>query len=267
MATETAQRVGEYPSNLTDEQWNVIRDCIPEPVWLPNLQEPRHDRRRLVDGILYVMRTGCQWRALPNDFPPWKTVFNYYAKWNKDGTLQRVHDRLRDSIRTAEGRSTSPTLGILDSQSAKTTEVALDRGFDAGKKVKSRKRHVLVDVLGLVLCVLVTSASIQDRDGAVPVLRSAAASYPTLKKVLVDGAYTGDRIASTSAQTNIEVEMVKRSDVAKGFVPVHKRWIGERTFGWLGRWRRTSKDYERYASTEECVIRWSMVGLMVRRLA
>jgi putative transposase len=158
-------------------------------------------------------------------------------------------------------------LGIIDSQSAKTTEVAKVRGFDAGKKVKGRKRHILVDVCGLLLAVVVTAASVQDRDGAVPLIFAANSEYPTIQKILVDGAYTGEVIAQAAEETGIAVEITLRNEQVKGFVPVRMRWAVERTFGWMGRYRRTSKDYERYADTEEYVIKFSMVALLVRRLA
>ena len=239
----------------------------PGPVLLPNLREAKHPRRTIVNAIMYVLRSGCQWRLLPNDFPPWQTVFYTYNKWRRDGVVKRMHDALVVQLRIAEGRNPTPSLGIVDSQSTKTTELAESRGFDAGKKVKGRKRHIVVDVLGLIIAIVVTVASIQDRDGAVPAVTRAKEDYQTLVKVLADSAYKGDVINKLEADTGVDVEVTERPTGATGFVPVRKRWIVERTFAWIGRFRRTSKDYERLADTEEVVIRLAMTRTMVRRLA
>ena len=206
--------------------------------------------------------------ASPSEgLPPWQSVFTTFNKWRRQGVVKAAHDALRAQLRVAEGRTPTPTLGIVDSQSVKTTELADDRGFDAGKKVKGRKRHVVVDVLGLVIAVVVTVASVQDRDGAVPVVTQATADCPTIEKVLGDSAYKGDVIEILKVNTGIDIEVTERPSGAKGFVPVRKRWIVERTFAWIGRFRRTSKDYERLANTQETVVRWAMIRTMIRRLA
>jgi len=172
-----------YPSDLTEAQWKLIESIVPAPA--PGPQPALHSRREIVNAILYVNRSGCQWRMLPHDLPPYRIVFHYFSQWKKDGTWKEIHDTLRSRVRQDAGRAAEASAAILDSQSVKTTEEAEERGFDAGKKVKGRKRHVVVDVLGMVLAVVVTAASVQDRDGAWPVLRELQQDHPTVTKVWV----------------------------------------------------------------------------------
>jgi putative transposase len=211
-----------YPTDLTDAEWELVRVHIPEPVWLPNLQQPKYSRRDIVDAIFYRERTGCQWRNLPHDFPPWKQVFEYYRKWRDDGTIEALHDALRRRVRqqTPHGdgtpRSDAPEVCIVDSQSAKTSEEGEEeRGYDAAKKVKGRKRHLVVDALGLLLVLHVTSASVQDRDAALAIVQEAKREFPSLGVVFMDGAYRGEVKSSIEETTQMEVRIAMRSDPQK----------------------------------------------------
>jgi putative transposase len=257
-----------YPSDLTGDQWEVIKDLIPAP--RPGGRPAKYERREVVNALLYVTRTGCQWRALPHDLPPWRIVYWYFMAWRDDGTLGRVHDRLRSAVRKADGRDIQPAAAVLDSQSVRTTESGGPKGYDAGKKVKGRKRHLLTDTTGLILAVAVTPADVQDRDGAKEILGSLKAPFCWVKKVWADGAYAGrlvDWVAGLRARRPVELEIVKRSDEAVGFEVITKRWVVERTLGWLNRCRRLSKDYEATIRSAVAMIRLAMIHVMVRRLA
>lgn len=222
----------------------------------------------MLDAILYVNKTGCTWRSLPHDFPPWESVYGRFQRWVRAGVFADIQRRLHARERQRLERAPGPTLGIVDSQSVKTTEDANDGtvGYDAGKKTKGRKRHILVDATGVILAIFISVGSVQDRDGLVPLLHFAASEYSTIKKVLVDGAYTGEVVARASNESGIEVEITKRNEQVKGFVPIRKRWIVERTFGWLNRSRRLSKDYERTIESSEGMVRVAMIGVLARRL-
>lgn len=254
-----------YPTDLTDEQWALVEPFVQASEGGP--QEQLHPRREVVNAILYITHTGAQWRYLPHDLPDWQLVYHYFDRWKKNGTLKRVHDMLRQKARKKAGHQEEPTAGILDSQSVKTTQEAETKGYDAGKKVKGRKRHLLVDTLGLVLLVWMSAADVQDRDAAQAVLPLAAHDYPTLQKAWADGAFQGQQVQKVAQESGIALEVVKRSDKSRGFVVQARRWIVERTFGWLNRERRLSKDYERHEASSEAFIHLGMMRLMLRRVA
>ena len=257
-----------YPTDLSDAEWSRLAPLVPKPK--TGGRPPQYDRREILNAILYVVRAGCAWRLLPHDFPSWRIVSHYFRLWKLKGVWKRIHDRLRKLVRKAARRQMTPSAAILDSQSVKTRDRGGERGFDAGKNVNGRKRHILVDTLGLLLVVVVTAASTQDRDGARQVLAVLAKQWLRLRLIWADGSYAGELIEwvrQLRQRRRITLEIVRRQEAAKGFVVLPKRWIVERTFGWLNRCRRLSKDYEYLTETSEAMIHVAMINLMVRRLA
>lgn len=254
-----------YPTDVTNEQWAILKPHLTKP---HGRGSPRRvNLREVVNALLYLSRTGCQWRLLPHDLLPWQKVYYYFAQWRDDGTLERINGELRTEIRLSVDKDAEPSAAIMDSQSVKTTETSGLRGYDAGKKVNGIKRHVLVDTLGLVLAVVVLTASIQDRDGARTLLEKVKGKLPRLKKIWADGGYAGTLVDWVKSVCGWVLEIVKRSDTAKGFKVLPHRWIVERTLGWLNRTRRLSKNYERLSASSEAMVYLAMLPLMTKRLA
>lgn len=254
-----------YPTDLSDSQWMIIQEFIPAA---KSGGRPRSlEMREVVNAVLYVVVGGVQWRMLPKEYPPWSSVYWYFAQWRESGAWQRIHDSLRALLRKRSGRHKHATAGCLDSQSVKTTAIAGVRGYDKGKQVNGRKRHLLVDTLGLLLAVVVTAASVQDRDGARLLLCRLSGACKKIRCIWVDGGYRGALVTWVAHNFKFRLKVVLRPQEQKGFAVLPRRWVVERTFAWLNHHRRLSKDYERLTATSEAIVYIVMIRIMLRRLA
>ena len=266
-------RARRYPSDMTGAEWAVCEPLLPAPAWLAGRggRPASWCMRDIVDAIRYLTHNGPVWRALPADFPPAGTVYWWADKWQADGSAERMHDDLRVRIRLAAGRTAAPTAAIIDSQSVKGSEMIARtrRGYDAGKKINGTKRHIAVDALGLLLTVLVTAASVQDRDAAKPLLWNLRKAFPSVRLAWADGGYAGKLVtwAAGKLKPKLKLEIVRRPDDLHTFQVLPRRWVVERTLSWITRHRRTVRDYERLPAHHETYIYWAMIIVMTRRLA
>ncbi len=262
-----------YPSDLSDARWELIGSTL--TTWRTERRSksldigrpPQHDLRRIMDAILYVDRTGIPWRYLPHDFPPWETVYGYFAAWQKDGIFDQLNGILRQLVRQAEGRDAEPSACVLDAQSIKTSAnvPARGQGIDAGKKIAGRKRHLGVDTLGLLPAAWGTAASVSDNVGSIHLLSRIAAAHPQIRKAWTDTGYRTKAIEH-GARLGIDVEAVHRDPTTKGFKVIPRRWVVERTFGRLMHHRRLARDYETHPHRSEAMIRLAMIDVISRRL-
>lgn len=248
-----------YPSNLSDSQWQVISkyfDCQ---------RNRRYELREIINAILYVIKTGCQWRMLPQDFAPWQLVYYYFNTWKKREVFDMIQESLVQKTRLKQGKREQPTVGIIDAQSVKSTLVSSEsKGFDAGKRIKGIKRHIIVDTLGMVLAVVIQSASVQDRDGAMDVIDRLFETWNSIIKIFADNGYRGALIEKVKVKFKIAFEVIKRTELHT-FKILPKRWIVERTFAWMDTNRRAAKNYERFNDTSVAIIHLSAIRIMLNR--
>ncbi|BDX37480.1 IS5 family transposase [Tenuifilaceae bacterium CYCD] len=251
----------KYPTSLTNSQWQCIKKILNDN------RKRKVNLRKVWDAVLYQLKTGCQWRMLPKEFGAWSTVYYYFRKWLISGTWQRVQARLHMLVREMHSRKPSPSLGIIDSQSVKNSERGVpDKGYDGNKKIKGRKRHIVMDTMGILMCIVVTAANVHDSVAAEQALKRLAGKYPRLKRILADGGYSGERLAKLAhSELGIEFEVVTRSDEAK-FKVIPKRWIVERSISWLMWSRRLCKDYEMNTESSEAWVLVASIAMMIKNI-
>lgn len=248
-----------YPSNLSDSQWAIIS------LFFDLKRSRKYNLREVVNAILYLVKTGCQWRMLPGDFPHWKIVYYYFSSWKKKGMWEEIHESLVIQVRESTGKKDQPSVSIIDAQSVKNTLVSSEtKGFDAGKKIKGIKRHIIVDTLGLILAVVIQSGSVQDRDGAYSVIEKMKENWFRIVKIFADSGYAGKLIDKIKHAFGLEIEIVKRNELHI-FKILPKRWIVERSFSWIDTNRRNSKNYERLNQTCLAMVHLSAIRIMLNR--
>jgi putative transposase len=265
------RRPRTYPSDTTDTEWRILAPLVPVGGTRPGVggRPVTYPRRDVVDAIRYLTRTGCQWDALPVDFPPAALVKHYFTTWTRDGTLGHIHNTLREQVRQADGRTTQPSAALVDSQTLRGAETVgrSSRGYDAGKRANGRKRHIVTDTCGWLLAVLVTGAQAQDRDAGHLLMWILRTIFPTVRLVWADGGYAGRLVDYAATMLGITVQIVNKLAGQVGFVVLHRRWCVERTFSWINRCRRTVRDYERLPEHHTAHVYWAMTIVMTRRLA
>ena len=254
----------EYPTNLTDKQWQVIKNIVET-----KQRKRRNSLRSMMNAIMYITKTGCQWRMLPKEFGSWQTVYFYFRKWKIEGIFEEMMHHLRNVVRKSKGKESSPSIGIIDSRSVRTSHHidSSEYGIDGGKKVKGRKEHIVVDTLGLPMSVMVHAANIHDSIGAVDTIERLRYNYPRLKKILADGGYRGEKLADKIRQWGWELSVVLRpNESAKKFQVIPLRWIVERTVAWIENYRRMTTDYEYKTETAEAMLQITCCQIMLRKL-
>jgi transposase len=270
-AADQPDRVRAYGTDLTDAEWQEIRPLLPVPAWMEGRggRPEGYCHRVMLDAVFYVVDNGIKWRNMPVDFPAWDRVYAFWRRWRQNGLIGELHDRLRGKAREAAGRDPEPTAAVIDSQSVKADAVvgADSRGYDGGKKINGRRRHLICDTIGLLLQIRVLPAHVTDRQAATDMLPALRERFPAVTKLWADGGYTGVLVTWALAVLQLVVTVVKRCDDLRGFRVLPRRWVVERSFGWLLRSRRLTRDYERRCDSSEAMILWSMTMLMTRRLA
>jgi putative transposase len=256
------RRRRRYPSDLSKREWDIIKSLLPQKAANQQL-----DMRQIVNAIFYVLKSGCQWRMLPQEYPCWSSVYYHFAKWTKEGVLEAINTSLCKLDRRRRGRKETPSAALIDSQSVKTAKEAQEVGFDGGKGVKGHKRHLLSDTVGNMLNVVVSAANVSDIAGGKLVMAKIVSTFPGIEKIWADGGYRGSLIDWVRDTLGAILEIVKRDDGQKGFKLLPKRWVVERTFAWLGNYRRLSKDYERLTSHSEGMIYLASIKTMLNRVA
>lgn len=251
-----------YDSNLTDSQWEIISEMLDDQ------RKRKYSIRLIVDAILYITKSGIQWRMLPKDFPKWQLVYYYFRKWSFNGETEQIHEHLLAKVRKKKGKQASPSLGLLDSQSVKTASATEEKGIDGHKKVQGRKRFIVTDTIGLILAIFIAPANMGERQGAEQVLQTMRGKYPRLVKILADQGFDGQSFTKKIELTfGWVLDIVVKVAGIGGFQLLPKRWVVERTFGWLAFQRRLVKDYEVIIEHSTTFIHWAMIRIMVRKLA